>query len=250
VQDVGELLARSPRARDAVLVGGQALNVWAVNYGLAAETAAVSDDIDFFGGRSTALAAGLDWHSHKIHTPAFDDHSPNAAVVFVEIENSERGIDFLDQILGVDSDELRKSANVVRGAEYSFRVMHPMHVLQSQLENTYGALHRRDEEGGDYYAGRVRLAVAVVAAHVGRVLEEQPVRAALKLAERIGALASVRSSLEAFHRDRIDVLSSIPTHPAWPAKFVKDRLPRIRVHVDEKRRKSKQRADSAARSRE
>jgi len=75
VYDVGALLARSPHSREAILVGGQALNIWAVHYDLAAASAVVSNDIDFFGSRANAIAAGLEWGA-EVRTPALDDHTP------------------------------------------------------------------------------------------------------------------------------------------------------------------------------
>jgi hypothetical protein len=127
IRDVGELLQWSAHARNIVLVGGQALNVWAVRFGLAAEATAVSRDIDFFGSRADAIAAGLDWHA-SVETAALDDHTPNAAVVIVNIDNEERGIDFLSSIAGVDSEELQRWAATSRGGTYEFRLMHPLHV--------------------------------------------------------------------------------------------------------------------------
>lgn len=242
VRDVAELLERSPRSRDAILVGGQALNVWAVHYGLATQTAAVSDDIDFFGTRADAIAAGLDWGG-DVNMPSLDDHTPNAAVVLVEIHDSKRGIDFLDSILGVEAEELRRWAGLVRGRDYSFRVLHPLHVLQSQLENVYGALKRRDEEVGQYYVGRVKLSVQVVASAVEEMLEAKRTRDALNAAERVARIARSRPGLEAHRRDGIEVLAGIPIHRGWPGKFLDQRLAQIRAGVEAQLKKYGARAE-------
>ncbi len=236
VSDVGELLERSPRSRDAILVGGQALNVWAVHYGLASQATAVSDDVDFFGTRAQAIAAGLDWGG-DVKMPSLDDHTPNAAVVLVEIRESKRGIDFLDSILGVESDELRRWAGRVRGHNYGFRVMHPLHVLQSQMENVYGALKRRDERDGKYYVGRVKLSVQVVASAVEEMLEAKRTRDALNAAERVARIARSRPGLEAGRRDGVEALAGIPVHSDWPSKFREQRLPQIRADVERRLRK-------------
>lgn len=235
VRDVGELLGRSPRARDAILVGGQALNVWALHFELLAESAAVSNDIDFFGSREDAIVAGLDWGA-EVRTPALDDHTANAAIALVAIENERRAIDFLVSILGVDSGELRRWSSLVRDHEQSFRVMHPLHILQSQLENVYGLLNRRDEDVGDYYVGRVVLAVRVTSSAIKRLLDEKRTRDALNAAERIALIAQGRPALEAFRRDAIDALDAIPDHRNWPKRFLSTRLAQLRKAVEDRRR--------------
>jgi hypothetical protein len=229
---------RSPRARNAILVGGQALNIWAVRLGLAPEAAAVSEDIDFFGSRADAIGAGLDWQA-TVYAASLDDHTPNAAVVVVvvDIDNEERGIDFLSSIAGVDSEELRRWATKVRGRTYDFYVMHPLHVLQSQMENVYGALHRRDEPEGEYYVQRVALAVTVAAGVIAELLEAGRAREALKAAERIATIAAARPGLAAWRRDELEVLAAIPDHPGWPKRFLASRQPQIRKSVRSKRDK-------------
>ena len=219
------------------MVGGQALNIWAVRYGLSAEWAAVSDDIDFFGNRAAAIAAGLEWGG-DVKTPKLDDHTVNSAVVLVNIDEAEHGIDFLNSILGVDSEELKRWASAAGGPGYSFRVMHPLHVLQSQLENTYGSLNRRDSELGEYQVERVKLAIAVVAAAVSQLLEAGRTRAAFNMVKRIALVATRPAALAAFARDQIDVLTAIPDHKAWPGDFLEKRLPQIRGHTARKRNRS------------
>jgi hypothetical protein len=234
VRDVGELLQRSPRARDVVLVGGQALNLWAVWFGLAEQASAVSRDIDFLGSRADAVAAGLDWHA-AVNTASLDDHTSNAATVVVTIDDEAHGIDFLSSLAGVESAELRRWAGKVRSGGYEFRVMHPLHVLQSQLENVYGVLRRRDEQDGDYYIGRVALAIDVAAAATVETLEAGRPREALKVAERVAAIAAGRPALAAWSRDKIDVLAAIPAHHGWSKRFVEARRPQIEADVLKRR---------------
>ena len=59
VRDVGELLQRSPRTRDVVLVGGQALNIWAIWFGLAALATGVSPYFDLLVIGAGAVAEDI-----------------------------------------------------------------------------------------------------------------------------------------------------------------------------------------------
>lgn len=236
VRDVAKLLQNSPHSRSTILVGGQALNIWAVSMGLRSEAIAVSHDIDFFGNRADTLKAGNDWKG-STHIATFDDHSPNAGVVVIEIDREKHGIDFMSSIAGVDSDELRKMAVKAQGRGFEFLVMHPLHVMQSQLENVYGLLHRRDEPNGEYYAGRCALAVQVVRGSIMDLLNAKRTRDALDFVEAMAKLAMSGPGVDSWVRDGVDLLSAIPDHKGWPRKFVNTRLPQIRGHVVSKREK-------------
>lgn len=233
---MAQLLDRSPQTRAAILVGGQALNVWAIRFGLRTEASTLSDDIDFFGSRTDALAAQRDWHG-KASIAGFDDVTGNAATVVVEIDDESHSIDFLSSIAGVDSEELRRFAVPLTGRGYSFNVMHPLHVLLSQLENVYGSPGRRDEADGEYYAARARLGVAVAAGAIRELLAAARPRDALRFAERVGELARSRAGLKAWLIDGVDVLEAIQTHDQWPRQFVDKRLPQLRERVAATREK-------------
>ncbi len=233
--EVVDLLAASPRTKDAILVGGQALNAWAVHYRLKKVTAAVSADIDFIGNKADAIAAGLAWHG-QTRVAGLDDHTPNAATVVIQIEGESHTIDFLTSVLGIESEKLDKWAVKIDVGEHSFRVMHPLHVLVSALENTYGeTLCRRDGAGGEYYRDRVAVASKVAAAMVMELLNSGKTRAALNAAEFIAALATCTAGVAAWRRDKLDLLASIPKHAAWPEEFTKTKLPQIREQVEKRR---------------
>ncbi|MEX2124795.1 MAG: hypothetical protein WD795_12950 [Woeseia sp.] len=204
--------------------------------GLHTEAAALSHDIDFFGNRADALAAGRDWKA-KTNIADFDDYTPNAAVVVVEIDSEKHGIDFMSSIAGVDSTELRERAVQVQAPGYDFYVMHPLHVMQSQLENVYGSLRRRNDPNGEYYAGRVALAIQVAGVSISDLLDAKRTRDALRFSERMGQLALSNPGLNAWLRDGVDVLDAIQEHSGWPGKFVSKRLPQIRDQVQVERDK-------------
>ena len=233
--EVVDLLAASPRTKDAILVGGQALNAWAVHYRLKKVTTAVSADIDFIGNKADAIAAGLAWHG-RTRVAGLDDHTPNAATVVVQIQGESHTIDFLTSVLGIESEKLDKWAVKIDIGEHSFRVMHPLHVLVSALENTYGeSLRRRDGAGGEYYRDRAAIASKVAAAMVMELLDSGKTRAALNAAEFIATVASCTAAVAAWHRDKLNLLACIPKHAAWPGEFIKTRLPQIREQVKKRR---------------
>lgn len=234
IKEVEALLEKSPDTKDAILVGGQALNVLAVHYGLASVATALSDDIDFFGDAHKAIAAGKAWDG-KTKTATLDDHTPNSAFVLINIGGTPHQIDFMAQIQGVQIKELHDWAAIIEADGASFRVMHPVHVLQSQIENVYGVLNRRS--WGQRMVQRVVLSVQVADSAIRERLEKGAVRDALKIAERIAEIAVTPSGLRAWREDEVDVLSAIPEHPRWPSTFTTRRLPQIRKYVTQKREK-------------
>lgn len=234
IKQVEALLAKSPETKDAILVGGQALNVLAVHYGLASVATALSDDIDFFGDAHKAVAAGKAWDG-KTKTATLDDHTPNSAFVVINIGGTPHQIDFMAQIQGVQVQELHDWAAVIEADGASFRVMHPLHVLQSQIENVYGVLNRRS--WGPRMVQRVNLSIQVTESAIRERLEQDAIRDALKMVERIAEIAAGSPALRGWREDNVDVLLAIPEHPRWPAAFSSRRLPQIHKHIAQKREK-------------
>ena len=235
LSEVADLLDQSPSTRKATLVGGQALNVLAVHYGLDAIATAVSEDIDFFGDAALAREASKAWGGHT-RKAGMEDHTPNSALVLVEIHGQTHQIDFMSQILGVQANELEAWAATIEVDEKKFRVMHPLHVLQSQLENVYGMLDRR--RMGPRAVSRTRLAVRVAERSIRGYLNGGDIRAALKAAERVSEIAATRAGLRAWHVDGLDLLTAIPSHSKWPTEFLEKRLPQIRDLLSKQRAKT------------
>ncbi|HET7174467.1 MAG TPA: hypothetical protein VFK21_00515 [Gammaproteobacteria bacterium] len=230
--EVVDLLDRSVSTRGAILIGGQALNVHAVAFGLAAISTAVSEDIDFFGDASLAREAGRAWGG-RTEIATIDDHTANSAYVLIELNGETYQIDFMSQVLGVRAEEMERWAANVEVGNKTIRVMHPLHVVQSQTENVYGQLDRR--AFGQRSARRVALAVDVAERQARQYLDGNEIRASLKMAERTARIAIGRPGLRAWHDDSIDLLVAIPQHAKWPDKFIKTRLPQLRKRVDKAR---------------
>ena len=140
---------------DAFIVGGQALNLWAERYRHVAELHVygpyTSKDIDYFGRREAAekLANAL---GGSVSIPEVDDHTPQTAIVHVEIEGQPIEIDFLGHVLGVDDAKLKKQAIQIRmnvtmaegTVELNVPIMHPFHCLQSRLANVIQLKRKTD----------------------------------------------------------------------------------------------------------
>ena len=105
------------------------------------------------GSPQAATEAGIEWGA-RVELPENDNFTPNTAVVYLDVEEGTRGIDFLESILGVDNEELKRMAVTIQFPERNdsyMRVMHPMHCMISQVTNAYDKkLNRRaDPTNGD-----------------------------------------------------------------------------------------------------
>ncbi len=241
IRDVRSVIERIPDLSGIVLVGGQALNYWAEALGIANENSrepygpALSGDIDFLGPPAAALAFG-NAAGGRVKIPGFDDaHSPNTGLVTIDLDGEEHLIDFLGGLKGFSHRELgeaRRAAievGLVPGKHQPMLVMHPMHCLQSQLENVYGRdLNRRSEPGGDRYVGRVRLAIEACRRITDEYLARNDTRSALKVAEKLHALSLLPAAMRARLEDGVCVDDGITASSAVPRDFLEKRLPQLR----------------------
>jgi hypothetical protein len=238
--DVLAVVEKVPDLSGIVLVGGQALNFWAETLGIATADAAgvygpaLSDDIDFLGSARAALAFGAAIGG-KVDVAGWESaHSPNTALVTLDIDGESHLIDFLSSMKGFSPEELERvrtwavPLKLGREAPRPMSVMHPAHCLEAQLENVYGQLNRRAEPGGERYIGRVRLAVEACRRITLRHAEQGGARSALKVAEKVHELSLLPSAMRARVEDGLQVESGVADTQTMPAEFLAKRLPQLR----------------------
>lgn len=140
---------------DAIVVGGQSVNLWAEFYKARAPEIAqqgpfTSKDIDFYGAIESAelLADAL---GGEIRRPRLDDETPNAALVVAMLGNRQIEIDFMRVVLGVDDASIKDKYVTLRGIHPIDRtkhirmmVLHPLDCVKSRYANV-NILGREDE---------------------------------------------------------------------------------------------------------
>jgi hypothetical protein len=203
--DVRPILAKiADLDRDLVLVGGQAVNFWASYYAprvhaLAQEAPFTSKDIDFCGDQR-AVRRCAERLGGTARVATFDDATPNTGtVVFLDGTGVKRTLDVVSAPFGLDATEVRATALPVEilddaGASsgLSFYVMHPVLCMESRVHNVVGLPAYYDTDQGRKQA---RASILVAREFIRDVLDgkleaEDPVRAVLKLDERIFRFAS------------------------------------------------------------
>jgi hypothetical protein len=102
-----------------VLVGGQAINIWASYYvsrvpELTEYLPFSSEDLDFYGGKIEAIACQKILGG-TINLNCDFDPSPNTGVLIVPTESQPLRVDFISSVFGIGDIELSQSAIVFEG---------------------------------------------------------------------------------------------------------------------------------------
>jgi hypothetical protein len=220
-----------------VLVGGQAVNFWAWHYEaravpLATYAPFTSKDVDIAAKREdvAVLAARL---GGRARVADFDDHAPQAGtVVYVDEHGTERTLDVMATLIGLDMSEVIKTSvpfeyTTERGAPLGFRVMHPVLMLESRVHNILRFEKYRTPHG------LRQLGASVLCAHeyLNDMVATDP-RRVLNWNERIFRFRTRRHGRSIASDYQIDVFDAVLNDARLPAKFVERRYPQMVEAVD------------------
>jgi hypothetical protein len=244
--DIKPVLARlGDLTEDIVLVGGQAVSFWVDVYSgrdsaLARLVPLASKDIDFCGDvRAVRICA--ERLAGRPRLPSMDDHTPNTGVVtFVDARGVERTIDFIDQPHGLRAKDVYRTALPIRvldhagkPTEVSFRVMHPLHVMESRVHNCVGLPGYRT----DHALKQLRASVVCAREFIRDMLGSDRARVALKLNERIFAFClDDRDGREVHSKFGVDPFEAVVADDDHlPARFRETRYPQMQRELGARR---------------
>lgn len=161
---------------DVILIGGQALAYWMDRYGVRqpGHLPAVSRDVDFFTPNA-ANSAPLELFARAIRGRAdIEDAHAITALVGSAIAPAQDArvynVDLLHSVVGLSRDHIEANAVVVEVPEgrSTFRVLHPLDVLQSRNANLHVLAEKQDETGRMQF----RLAIEVAREYLEARIEE------------------------------------------------------------------------------
>ena len=248
-EDVQKILSIcSPRG---LLVGGQALAFWADHLEVkrpANLVSGVTADADFIGDAVLARSLGkrLGWETW---IPALDDATPQTGKVSHRLKNGGvKQVDFLSGVAGLTTKDLARRAVEMEVPDIGhLRVIHPIDVLDSRIQNLHLLPEKRTKAG----ISQARLSVDVARAFIRQEVATRNERAGLKLLERVAEIASDIAAVRVFLLYGIDPLEAIPLEDFRTTSALhKVRWPQIVAEVGEKReslRKLASKTRSAAR---
>ncbi len=233
-EDVQKILSIcSPRG---LLVGGQALAFWADHLQVerpANLVSGVTADADFIGDSVLAqdLATRLGW---QIWIPALEDATPQTGKVTYRTKSGAvKQVDFLSGVAGLTTKDIVRRAIEMEMPDIGrLRVLHPLDVLDSRIQNLHWLPERRTAAG----IAQARLAVDVARAFIRQEVANRDERAGLKLLERIAEIAGDIAAVRVFLLYDIDPLKAAPLEDfRTTTSLHKVRWPQIVAAVREKR---------------
>jgi hypothetical protein len=211
----------------AILVGGQALAFWAdrMNVEVPNELRpTITADVDFIGDSMVAHELGrrLRW---KVWLPSLDEATPQTGKVSAKVKGGVKQVDFLSGVMGLTTkDVVRRALELDIPDLGRVRVMHPVDVLDSRIQNLHLLPAKRDAVG----VAQATLSVEVARAFIRDVISRQGERAGLKLLERVVAIAEDIAGVRVFLLYAVDPLSAVPLDAfRTTPKLHKERWPRI-----------------------
>jgi hypothetical protein len=244
---LAKLLAVS-REQGLVLVGGQALAFWMSRYDVHPPRGmpAISRDTDFLalspGDRE--LVARL---ARVIHgSPIFPPPTALTALVGQAVKpvsaDEQINVDVIFKIHGADESQVRRAAVEIEGYGTTFRVMHPLHVLKSRLDNLYSLKEKQADSPKS--EAQLRCAIRVVQRFLIAVASEdldkragEPRRSAtlhfVKVIERFAKSDAGRKTAARHH---IHVADAIEPRTVADANFLKKKLPQLLTLMSTQRR--------------
>jgi hypothetical protein len=233
-EEVRKILAIcSPRG---LLVGGQALAFWADHLRVEPPRSlrsGVTADADFIGDSVLAqdLAKRLGW---RIWIPALEDSTPQTGkVTKLTKSGAVKQVDFLSGVIGLTTKDLARRAIELQLPDIGrLRVIHPLDVLDSRIQNLHLLLEKRTDAG----IAQAALAVEVARAFIRREITNRDERAGLKLLERVADIAADTSAIRVHLLYGIDPLQAVPIEEfRTTAALHKVRWPQIVADIGAKR---------------
>jgi hypothetical protein len=219
-----------------LLVGGQALAFWADHLQVELPdslTSGVTADADFIGDAALAKSLGntLGWETW---IPALDDATPQTGKVTHRLKDGGiKQVDFLSGVVGLTTkDIVRRAVDMEVPDIGRLRVMHPIDVLDSRIQNLHLLPEKRTVAG----IAQARLSVDMARAFIRGEIATRDERAGLKLLERVVEIAGDMAAVRVFLLYGIDPLGAVPLEDFRTTSALhKVRWPQIQAEINSKR---------------
>jgi hypothetical protein len=225
-EDAATLIEQT-RSENTVLIGGQAVAFWSAYFRVPTRLPGLTVDIDFLGTRREAQLADKRLRfPHTLKLGTLED-APNTALLSVNLPGYEEPIliDYLAGVIGVDSNEIAKTAVTVEVHGEPLKVIHPLQLLKSKIWNLYALQSKRSAAGIE----QARLSIEVVACFLRAARLTK--RETLKAIEVLGRFAATDPARYAREHYRLDCLGAVPVElidgEALPPAFREKRWPQI-----------------------
>jgi hypothetical protein len=231
---------------DLVLVGGQALAFWAGYYDVPEPDGlgpAISRDVDFFTA-DAANSAPLRAFARAIGGRSIiQEMEAVTALVGSAVATAGDGctynVDLVHQVVGLDRAEIDEHAIEVPLADSDarFRVLHPVHVLQSRNANLHKLVSKQNEIGCKQFALAIAVARAYLQDRIDAISglhglgERQRERASLSAIRRVLEYAGDDAARKNAERYGLHLADAIPAWCITAPAFWEQQWPHLRQRM-------------------
>ncbi|MDF1693509.1 MAG: hypothetical protein P1U47_14105 [Zhongshania sp.] len=228
-------IAESHSQPEIVLIGGQALYLWASHYLIDEMTLeefahVTSFDLDFLGKKAAIEQCAEAWGG-TFKLPGFEDFTPQSGKIALEDEDGDPvSIDFLGQVDGISNGDLDKGLDLIPlsygGQVVDVPLLSPPLCLQARIHNS---LHRGySNERYDREIVRVGLAIKATRYYISDLLTARGAKPGLKILKYLKKIMMSQDARRLYRDHGISVLDAIPfQHPVWPEAFREQEYPRL-----------------------
>jgi hypothetical protein len=221
----------------ALLVGGQALALWAEHYGLNPATSrikgAVTLDADFLGDRKLVedIAGGFASAQRK-YAPSVGLTSLVGSVEIGLSVDEFVNVDVIHHVYGLDAQAVRKNAYALRYQGVDVLLMHPLDVLHSRVENLAGLKDKQDP--AENSVPQTHLAVCVARRYIEDIASvPASAPAALRAVEKVASIAKSSAGKRVSRAHAVRFIEAIPEAAIQNENFRTIRWPRLRDELAE-----------------
>lgn len=222
-------------SEDVVLVGGQALMLWAYIYNIDLRfigiNGALTKDADFLGQRKDVkeIAKNTSGRASYPHERAM---TILAGQITIPLEGELfLNVDVIHHVGGLDTEEVK--ARALKGVlgKATFKVMHPLDVLKSRIENLSTIKVKQTPEG----VAQAKLSLLVANKFISILTNEADgQRLALKGIEYIVSVAKSSAGCKSTREFGIDFFRAIPVEVITVDLFHQIRWPRLVAELKNK----------------
>jgi hypothetical protein len=237
IKRVLEALAQT----EAVIIGGQAVNLWAEQYQKDSSPwkelrPYTSFDLDALGSRTDVLrcSEALDGEPYL---PLATENTANAGKVVVRLGDSDFEIDFVHTPNGLSPAEVRELARQLQFENLRLKVLHPLHCLESKAVNL-ATLPQAAGERQDLK--HLRLSIAIVREYfVALTAGGKSDETLLRWARRLRMDSNHEFGLQAAMKYSINFQDAVPaelwlTRPGTLGEFMKEEWQKWSAEIAEK----------------
>ncbi len=208
IKSVLEALAQT----EAVVIGGQAVNLWAERYQSDSPPwnelrPYTSFDLDVLGSRTDVLKCSEALNAESFF-PEPSENTANSGKIVTQIAGSDFEIDFLHSPNGLSPAEVRELARAITFEHVPLKILHPLHCVESKTVNL-ATMPQNSGERQDLK--HLRLSIAVLREYLRELtLAGQSDQILLRWANRMRMNSNHELGLQAAIRHGICFQDTIP----------------------------------------